>query len=443
MTIGPLKRLTKRFNFNIINFGFPRWHQYDHDNWDTLDAILATYVTQSGLKGLWRNATQYEAGDRAIDEDEAKIYIAQADHLSPATGSFADARLANATLWRPVTYDPENRGEWAPSTIYGQDDFVVYEARYAIVKVDHISSTNFQDDVDDGNLHVLIDAQVIVAAANEAAAAAEQSSIDASLILNQVQEILAEVQQIQENVEAQDLSPYLKKDGTVVMDNNAVLTFQGTGGIVLGNGGVVRGVTGETRITAASSQLGITRPNDVSYLAVLNAEGQLTGYTSAGLARTYWNSLNDGAGSGLDADLLDGYNLEAVTTNANTVVGRTALGGILLNGAGGVSMLDAANGTVGLIYNSSNTWVFEAAGQAVGRFHPSSGLYLGSQGSYADQIVSEVRLGAVSETNVGAVGGNVSAGRVVTGIVYSGGSTILRSKPLQARVGGSWATVSG
>ena len=43
-----------------------------------------------------------------------------------------------------------------------------------------------------------------------------------------------------------------------------------------------------------------------------------------------WNSTNDGAGSGLDADLLDGENLVDNAATANTVVGRDANGDIFV-----------------------------------------------------------------------------------------------------------------
>ena len=42
----------------------------------------------------------------------------------------------------------------------------------------------------------------------------------------------------------------------------------------------------------------------------------------------YWNSANDGAGSGLDADLLDGDNLVNNASTANTVAGRNGSGDI-------------------------------------------------------------------------------------------------------------------
>ena len=38
---GAVKRRTTNFGFNIINYDFPRWHTYDWQNWDVVDAVLA------------------------------------------------------------------------------------------------------------------------------------------------------------------------------------------------------------------------------------------------------------------------------------------------------------------------------------------------------------------------------------------------------------------
>jgi hypothetical protein len=44
-----------------------------------------------------------------------------------------------------------------------------------------------------------------------------------------------------------------------------------------------------------------------------------------------WHAGNDGAGSGLDADLLDGENLVDNAATGNTVVGRDASGNVIVN----------------------------------------------------------------------------------------------------------------
>jgi hypothetical protein len=71
--------------------------------------------------------------------------------------------------------------------------------------------------------------------------------------------------------------------------------YNGSGGIFFGNG------AGTT-------------------VARMYSDGQL--YKSSGTSNPYWNSANDGSGSGLDADTLDGLNLSASTTNngANLVM---------------------------------------------------------------------------------------------------------------------------
>lgn len=159
MSVGPIKRNSKLFGFNIINFDFPRWHSYDHENWDLLDALLGAYVSGAGLKGIWKNSTIYAVNDRVIDTSDSKIYLALVGHTSPASPTtFSSYRALNPTHWRQTTYDPEGRGTWTgPGTVYGKDDFVRSGYKYAVALLDHTSSALFSTDLAAGRWEVLID----------------------------------------------------------------------------------------------------------------------------------------------------------------------------------------------------------------------------------------------------------------------------------------------
>jgi hypothetical protein len=435
MSLGPIKRKTRRFFFNVINFGFSRWHQYEHENWDLLDALLATYITQTGLKGIWRNATGYVAGDRAIDDDEALVYIAQADHTSSSDGTFAQERSTNPQLWRAVAYDPEFRGTWEAGTIYGQDDFVVYESKYAIVKQDHIS-TNFIDDVAAGYVHVLIDAGLPVAAAEAARIAAEESAVSASESVGLAQDILEQVQQVQVNVNAQDLSPYAMINGTRVYTGNQSFSANTNFGWTFGYGGKLYDLAGETRVRANSDAFAVTNEAENAYIL----QATMTSILYKGQA--VWHSGNDGAGSGLDADTLDGMNT-APNAVGSTVMTRDSAGDTavrLLN------QTDIGNGA-----NQRILW-------SSGRFHaqinngsltvmaadPTAGVFFNSMGYWSNDIVSDVRLGAggVVTSAVGIV--NLApAGRVMYGVMLGSGAINIYYKALQKLLGGTWVTVSG
>lgn len=157
MSIGALNRQTKNFFFNIINFGFARWHTYEHENWDLLDAILSEFIGGSGLQGFWKNSTNYTINQRVLDPNEGGIYLALVNHTSAAEPTlFAADRAANPTYWRATAYDPENRGDWSgPGTVYSKDDFVVHLGQYAISLDDHVSGATFAGDA--AHWEVLID----------------------------------------------------------------------------------------------------------------------------------------------------------------------------------------------------------------------------------------------------------------------------------------------
>lgn len=160
---GPVERTTKGFGFNIIRFDFPSWHRFEHDNWDMVDAVLRTYVTNF-LKGIWRNSTSYAIGDRVIDDDTSETYEALTNHISSPEGTFSEERGFFPTYWKTTTYDPNNRGTWAAGVVYNKNDFVDYNYKYTVVKESHLS-TNFDADVLSGKLEVLIDMGPALAAA--------------------------------------------------------------------------------------------------------------------------------------------------------------------------------------------------------------------------------------------------------------------------------------
>jgi hypothetical protein len=54
-----------------------------------------------------------------------------------------------------------------------------------------------------------------------------------------------------------------------------------------------------------------------------------TGASGTAAWNKMWHAGNDGSGTGLDADLLDGENLVDNASTANTVVGRDSAGGVI------------------------------------------------------------------------------------------------------------------
>lgn len=109
MSIGPIKRKTSHYGFNIVNFDFPLWHQYEWNNWDAVDALFRTYVFMYDVRGVWAQNTSYAVDDKVIDADENVIYNAVVEHVSSGTGTFEEDRIANPSYWEPVyVVNPEN-----------------------------------------------------------------------------------------------------------------------------------------------------------------------------------------------------------------------------------------------------------------------------------------------------------------------------------------------
>lgn len=157
MAISAIKRKTKNFFFNIINFDFPSWHQYEHDNWDLIDAIMHAYIFTYQIKGVWANSTQYDVDDRVVDNEFGQIFRCVVPNVSPASNTFEDYRLANPSHWAPESNSFLNRGVWTPATEYSFNEFVVSGSKFAICTASHVSSADFDADVADGVWEVLID----------------------------------------------------------------------------------------------------------------------------------------------------------------------------------------------------------------------------------------------------------------------------------------------
>ena len=149
------------------HYGIPR-PQFDSPGWSTglnnaltaIDALIYDVLQASGVVGVWDNSTAYEEGDRAVDEDNGRIFTCLVAHTSTTSGTFADDRASNPTYWAAATLMITARGEWANDTVYNENDWVYdsSEGVSAICTTSHTSSSAPDDIRDDvANWDFLID----------------------------------------------------------------------------------------------------------------------------------------------------------------------------------------------------------------------------------------------------------------------------------------------
>lgn len=97
---GPIAGQTLVFDFNLVNFDWVTWHNYEWQNWVQVDALLNVAIGFLNLRGLWRPDTDYTVGDTVFDPDDpTKLYEAQNTHHSST--DFQDD--VTAGHWTEVT----------------------------------------------------------------------------------------------------------------------------------------------------------------------------------------------------------------------------------------------------------------------------------------------------------------------------------------------------
>lgn len=140
---------TTNFGLAIPDFREGPWHDLVNGNIKKIDALLANALSQANV-AAWANNITYTEGMNALDETDATIWMCLIEHTSPATGSFADHRTANPTLWTRLLTGFAPRGEWGNSTNYFPYD-LAYQSDlgiFALCEQTHVSnpSGSIKDD---------------------------------------------------------------------------------------------------------------------------------------------------------------------------------------------------------------------------------------------------------------------------------------------------------
>lgn len=280
MSVGTVLGYTQNFRLVLINPNARGFGDEEHANLKVIDSALFAATGLSGILGVWENSTAYVIGNRVTDTADGLIYQCEVAHTSAATGLFSADRTANPTYWNVILNAPVFRGVWATGIKYNANDFILDNNRYAVCSVTHTSTTSFDTDI--ANWDILIDVSTFSSSA---------------LIQTTAPELTLE----DTDAGAGDDFASYKLDANVATlfgTANGVLKFAGYGDVNLSTFDVKWGG---------------------SYQAI-------------------WHAGNDGAASGLDADLLDGvqgsgYELALGYTPVNDA-GDTMTGQLTLPGAG-------------------------------------------------------------------------------------------------------------
>lgn len=139
MTNGAIHSKTPNYGLNKVNFDFPRWHSYEWDNWDVVDAGLRS-LGATPTDGVWQNSTEYGVGTRVVDPDTGVAYNNLIAHTSLPIGSFADERVAHPEWWAPVTGVPHFSGQWQNAKQYYTGDIAFENYVYRICIQTHVST---------------------------------------------------------------------------------------------------------------------------------------------------------------------------------------------------------------------------------------------------------------------------------------------------------------
>ena len=66
-SLGPLYDKTDNYGFNLVNFDWFSWHDYEYENWRLVDALMLAILGNTNIRGCWTTETQVTVGERWID----------------------------------------------------------------------------------------------------------------------------------------------------------------------------------------------------------------------------------------------------------------------------------------------------------------------------------------------------------------------------------------
>lgn len=320
---------TPNYNLELIDFNKIPWHEREHDNWRTIDAVFSNFIIVSDMQGVWQNATAVTVGQRYVDAELGTIWEVLIAHTTPSTGTFAESRTAIPANWETFTVSVTNQGAWAIDTAYSPNDFLTDTARYGVVVAQHTSETDYDTGVSDGNIVTLIDltafilptlATDVMVIGNSAGTAWEALAGAA----------LRSIVGLTTNAN--------KMIYTTALDTYAVTALTAFARTILddANAGAVRttiSAVGEVSTQVFTSDDTYTKPSDLLYAIV-----EVTGAGGGGGGADSDGSFRGTGGGG------GGYAMEVLVASA---IGSTEIVTVGVGAAGGNSQASPTAGSVG------------------------------------------------------------------------------------------------
>ena len=158
-SLGPLKGKTQFLNFNLVNFDWLAWHDYEHDNWIDIDVLLQSITGILSITGVWKNNTTVTIPQRYSDREDGTLWECLVDHTTAATPTlFSEDRAANPGYWTQiVTSQTEYVGVYANDTDYALGVYASEYGLYGISSSTHTSPPTGTMLDDPTNWNILID----------------------------------------------------------------------------------------------------------------------------------------------------------------------------------------------------------------------------------------------------------------------------------------------